>query len=186
MSGEAAGGAVVLREMRWWDIDPVLALEAELFPRDAWTAGMFWSELAAARGPRRTRRYVVAERRADGRVVGYGGLGAAGETADVLTIGVTRDQQGTGLGARLLAGLLAGAAEFGCREVLLEVRTDNAPAQRLYTRFGFRPIGVRRGYYQPGNHDALVMRRELAGENDATDVTDVTDVTEGNGVTTDG
>ena len=162
MTGEAAGGLVALREMRWWDIDAVLRLEAELFPEDAWSAGMFWSELAGARGPRRSRAYLVAER-ADGSLAGYGGLGVAGETADVMTLGVTRACQGTGLGARLLSALLdAAVAEFGCREVLLEVRTDNARAQRLYTRFGFRPIGIRRGYYQPGGQDALVMRRELA------------------------
>lgn len=56
-----ATSAVVLREMRWWDIGPVLELEHELFPEDAWSAGMFWSELAHARGPGATRRYVVAE-----------------------------------------------------------------------------------------------------------------------------
>ena len=55
----------VLREMRWWDIDPVLELEQELFPEDAWSRGMFWSELAHARGPEATRRYVVAERRGE-------------------------------------------------------------------------------------------------------------------------
>lgn len=49
-----------LREMRWWDIDPVLELEKDLFPEDAWSRGMFWSELAHARGPGATRRYVVA------------------------------------------------------------------------------------------------------------------------------
>ena len=48
-----------LREMRWWDIDPVLELERDLFPEDAWSRGMFWSELAHARGPEATRRYVV-------------------------------------------------------------------------------------------------------------------------------
>ena len=37
---------------------------------------------------------------------------------------------------------------------------DNAPAQRLYATYGFEPIGVRRGYYQPSNTDALVMRRD--------------------------
>ena len=52
---------VVLREMRWWDIDPVLELEKDLFPDDAWSRGMFWSELAHARGPEATRRYAVAE-----------------------------------------------------------------------------------------------------------------------------
>ncbi|MYZ40794.1 ribosomal-protein-alanine N-acetyltransferase RimI, partial [Streptomyces sp. SID4917] len=32
---------------------------------------------------------------------------------------------------------------------------------RLYERFGFEPIGFRRGYYQPGNVDALVMRLHM-------------------------
>lgn len=147
----------VLREMRWWDIEPVLELEHELFPEDAWSAGMFWSELAHARGPHATRRYVVAET-PDGRLVGYAGLAAAGDLADVQTIAAARDQWGTGLGARLLTDLLRAATAFECAEVLLEVRVDNTRAQKLYERFGFEPIGFRRGYYQPGNVDALVMR----------------------------
>ncbi len=146
-----------LREMRWWDIGPVLELEHELFPEDAWSAGMFWSELAHARGPQATRRYVVAED-ASGRLVGYAGLAAAGDLADVQTIAAARDQWGTGLGARLLTDLLRAATAFECAEVLLEVRVDNTRAQKLYERFGFEPIGFRRGYYQPGNVDALVMR----------------------------
>jgi ribosomal-protein-alanine N-acetyltransferase len=41
---------------------------------------------------------------------------------------------------------------------MLECRVDNARAQKLYERFGFEAIGFRRGYYQPGNVDAVVMR----------------------------
>ncbi|MDB1087418.1 ribosomal protein S18-alanine N-acetyltransferase [Streptomyces sp. ACA25] len=164
--------------MRWWDIEPVLALERLLFPEDAWSAGMFWSELAHARGPGRTRHFVVAERagaeagRADptgtdgpaepggSPLAGYAGLAVAGDAADVQTLAVAPEHEGTGLGTRLLTELLSAATGFGSREVFLEVRVDNARAQRLYTRFGFEPVGVRRGYYQPGNHDALVMRRD--------------------------
>ncbi|MEV8587822.1 ribosomal protein S18-alanine N-acetyltransferase [Streptomyces sp. NPDC051180] len=152
--------------MRWWDIAPVLALEAELFPEDAWSAGMFWSELAHSRGPGATRRYIVAETPdGDGgqRLVGYAGLAAAGGLGDVQTIAVSRDQWGTGLGARLLTDLLHHATAFECDEVLLEVRVDNTRAQQLYERFGFEPIGFRRGYYQPGNVDALVMRLTVQG-----------------------
>lgn len=156
-------GAVDLREMRWWDIAPVLVLEDELFPEDAWSEGMFWSELAHARGPGATRRYVVAEDPADGRIVGYAGLAAAGGLGDVQTIAVARDQWGSGLGARLLTDLLQHATAFECDEVLLEVRVDNVRAQKLYQRFGFEPIGFRRGYYQPGNVDALVMRLTVQG-----------------------
>ncbi|MER7305694.1 ribosomal-protein-alanine N-acetyltransferase [Streptomyces griseoluteus] len=142
--------------MRWWDIDRVLELEKELFPEDAWSRGMFWSELAHARGAGATRRYLVAED--DGRLVGYAGLASAGDLGDVQTIAVARDQQGTGLGARLLTELLRAATAFECAEVMLECRVDNTRAQKLYERFGFAPIGFRRGYYQPGNVDALVMR----------------------------
>ncbi|MEV6394169.1 ribosomal protein S18-alanine N-acetyltransferase [Streptomyces sp. NPDC051907] len=156
-----AGARAVLREMRWWDLEPVLALEHELFPEDAWSPGMFWSELAHARGPQATRRYVVAED--DGEVVGYAGLAAAGGLGDVQTIAVARSQWGAGLGARLLTDLLQHATAFECDEVLLEVRVDNTRAQKLYERFGFEPIGFRRGYYQPGNHDALVMRLHVQG-----------------------
>ncbi|MFG3284623.1 ribosomal protein S18-alanine N-acetyltransferase [Streptomyces sp. NPDC048111] len=160
--------------MRWWDIEPVLALEHELFPEDAWSAGMFWSELAHARGPGATRRYVVAECVEDGgrRLVGYAGLAAAGGLGDVQTIAAARDQWGTGLGARLLTDLLKHATAFECDEVLLEVRVDNTRAQRLYERFGFEPIGFRRGYYQPGNVDALVMRLTVQEYVQGTEETD--------------
>ncbi|WP_187645831.1 ribosomal protein S18-alanine N-acetyltransferase [Streptomyces sp. TRM49041] len=165
--------------MRWWDIAPVLHLERELFPEDAWSEGMFWSELAHARGPEATRRYVVAEEpgdgavdgtgAGDGRIAGYAGLAAAGGLGDVQTIAVAREHWGTGLGARLLTELLQYATAFECEEVLLEVRVDNTRAQKLYERFGFAPIGFRRGYYQPGNVDALVMRLNM---HDTTDTTD--------------
>ncbi|MGR8008871.1 ribosomal protein S18-alanine N-acetyltransferase [Streptomyces hypolithicus] len=154
--------------MRWWDIDAVLTLERQLFPDDAWSPGMFWSELAHARGPGATRRYVVAEE--DGRLVGYAGLAAVAGLGDVQTIAVEQPQWGTGLGARLLTDLLAHATAFECAEVLLEVRVDNTRAQKLYERFGFEPIGFRRGYYQPGNIDALVMRLTTDPENPGTPV----------------
>ncbi len=144
--------------MRWWDLDGVVALERELFPDDAWSRGMFWSELADARHPAASRTYLVAQAPDGGRIVGYAGLAAIAGTGDVQTIATARDHWGTGLGARLLTELLRAATAAECHEVLLEVRVDNARAQRLYRRFGFEPIGVRKGYYQPGSVDALVMR----------------------------
>ncbi|WP_461011908.1 ribosomal protein S18-alanine N-acetyltransferase [Streptomyces capparidis] len=148
--------------MRWWDIAPVLELERDLFPDDAWSAGMFWSDLAETRHPRATRHYVVAEetgRAGEGsRIVGYAGLKAVGGEGDVQTIAVARDHWGTGLGARLLTDLLRQATAFECADIMLEVRVDNDRAQRLYERFGFEPVGIRRGYYQGGTVDALVMR----------------------------
>jgi [ribosomal protein S18]-alanine N-acetyltransferase len=33
----------------------------------------------------------------------------------------------------------------------------NWAAQRIYARFGFRPVGIRRNYYQEVSEDALIM-----------------------------
>nr|WP_280672139.1 ribosomal protein S18-alanine N-acetyltransferase [Kitasatospora sp. MAP12-44] len=142
--------------MRWWDIEPVLELERRLFPEDAWSAAMFWSELAEAH-PGGTRHYTVAAT-PDGAIVGYAGLMAVGAEGDVQTIAVDERHQGQGLGAALLTDLVEESVRRGCAELLLEVRIDNFGAQRLYERFGFAPVGIRRGYYQPANVDALVMR----------------------------
>ena len=49
---------------------------------------------------------------------------------------------------------------------MLECRIDNIRAQKLYERFGFEAIGFRRGYYQPGNVDALLMRLTTTPDGD--------------------
>jgi ribosomal-protein-alanine N-acetyltransferase len=41
--------------------------------------------------------------------------------------------------------------------VSLEVRVTNWGAQRMYGRFGFHPVGIRRNYYQELHEDAVVM-----------------------------
>jgi ribosomal-protein-alanine N-acetyltransferase len=140
--------------MRLADLPAVMALEEELFAPDTWTAAMYRDELARTD----SRHYLVADD--DGRVVGYAGLIAYSDEAHVATIGVARDRQGEGLGARLLDALLA-EADRRSPVVLLEVRADNEVAQGLYRRRGFTEIGRRRGYYQPSGADAVVMRREL-------------------------
>ncbi len=169
----AAG--VTLRPMRWWDVEAVQALDAELFGPTAWTPGTFWSELAA--GP--SRWYVVAEtRRADGSaavLAGYAGLLVSAGEADVQTIGVAPSAQGRGVGTRLLHTLTERAAQSGATGLLLEVRADNAPAIALYTREGFERVAVRRRYYQPGDIDAWVMRlRPLPGPPPSTTVSSST------------
>jgi ribosomal-protein-alanine N-acetyltransferase len=135
--------------MRWWDIEPVTALERALFD-DPWSPEMFWDELAQGD----TRTYVVATD--DDAVVGYAGLAAMPDEAYVQTIGVAPAHQRRGLGATLLTALLDDAKRRGLSRVGLEVRVDNAPAIALYERFGFTRIGVRRRYY-PSGADALVM-----------------------------
>jgi ribosomal-protein-alanine N-acetyltransferase len=136
----------------------VLPLEQELFAGDpAWSAEQFHSELAHVPV---TRWYVVAADAAE--VIGYAGLLVSADTADVQTIAVAPGRQRQGIGSALLAALIEEAQRRGLREVLLEVRTDNAPALRLYVRHGFEQIARRGGYYRAGRTDGLVLRRRLS------------------------
>lgn len=159
--GERSGDAVAaeparglrLRRMGENDLGDVLAIERALFPEDAWSEGILRTELA---GQPERRHYLVAE--ADGAVVGYAGLAAARGEGDVQTIAVLPGHQGRGIGAALLRALLDEAARRDCGEVFLEVRADNDRARALYEWFGFAAVGTHRGYYQPSNTDALVMR----------------------------
>ncbi|WP_432831845.1 ribosomal protein S18-alanine N-acetyltransferase [Dactylosporangium sp. CA-092794] len=144
---------VELAELRWFHIAELLPIEDELFGEERWSAAMFWNELANG------HHYLVAVD--GGRIVGYAGLAIAPpDEAWVQNIGVRREAQRQGIGRLLLEALLAEAERHGVRQVLLEVAVDNAAAQKLYAQYGFEAVGIRRGYYQPSNTDALVMMRE--------------------------
>ncbi|HEY5247424.1 MAG TPA: ribosomal protein S18-alanine N-acetyltransferase [Dermatophilaceae bacterium] len=145
-----------LREMTWRDIPALAALEPALFVDDAWLERTWWAELAGR--PRRS--YVVAVQ--NGTVVGYAGVNRGGEVADVMTIAVAPAAQGRGMGSVLLDWLIADARHSGAEHLMLEVRADNVVAQRLYSAAGFATLTVRRKYYQPGDVDALIMRRHLS------------------------
>jgi len=142
-----------IEPFRWWHIDEALSLEADLFGAEQWSAAMFWNELANG-------HYYLVARDDDGALLGYAGLAVTPPEAWVQTIGVRRDVQRRGIGRALLEALLAEAERRGAPTVLLEVAVNNEPAQRLYARYGFETVGLRRGYYQPSNTDALVMRRD--------------------------
>ena len=143
---------VRLERLRWFHLDRVLDIEMDLFGVERWTPAMFWNELANG------HHYVVAMQ--DDALVGYAGIAVVRPEAWVNNIAVRRDRQRSGIGRLLMDELLAHARAHGATHTLLEVAADNAAAQRMYDSYGFHVVGVRKGYYQPSNTDALVMRRD--------------------------
>jgi ribosomal-protein-alanine N-acetyltransferase len=81
------------------------------------------------------------------------------DEAEILTLAVLPPWRGCGIGGRLLAAALDGAAGGGAGAMFLEVAIDNGAALALYHRLGFEQVGVRKGYYGVG--DGLTMRRRL-------------------------
>jgi ribosomal protein S18 acetylase RimI-like enzyme len=80
-------------------------------------------------------------------VVGWCRLFPTDEGALELGIGVVASHRRRGIGRALLDAALEWASARGM-PVVLETRTDNAPAIRLFTRSGFRVVGQGDGHWQ--------------------------------------
>ena len=61
------------------------------------------------------------------------------------------------LGATLLGRVVEVARTREVTSIYLEVRASNESALRLYDRFGFTRVGVRKRYYDQPKEDAIVM-----------------------------
>jgi N6-L-threonylcarbamoyladenine synthase len=145
-----------LRRAKPADVEAIMALETHIFENDAWSTEMMARDVADP-----GCYYLVAfPPDAPDHIVAYAGLQAARRSpeSDIQTIAVAEEARGQGLGRVLMLSLITEARKRGARETFLEVRADNPGAQHLYRSLGFEDLGVRRGYYQPDNVDAIVMR----------------------------
>jgi ribosomal-protein-alanine N-acetyltransferase len=107
----------------------------------------------------------LTERRARGpeRIIGFAGIWVMADEAHVTTIATRADDRRQGIGELLLQSIVHLAATLHATIVTLEVRVSNGGAQSLYTRYGFRQVGLRRGYYTDNREDAMLMSTENIG-----------------------
>ncbi|HZT63397.1 MAG TPA: ribosomal protein S18-alanine N-acetyltransferase [Burkholderiales bacterium] len=140
--------------MRESDLRAVLEIEETIY-EFPWTLGNFRDSLRAGYACR-----VIREGR---RVIGYAVLMLAAGEAHLLNLSVAAQSQRRGYGRSLLDNVVLAARENKAKVLFLEVRPTNEVGQRLYGGYGFRQIGVRRGYYpaRKGREDALVLALEL-------------------------
>ncbi|MFQ5693030.1 MAG: ribosomal protein S18-alanine N-acetyltransferase [Nitrospinota bacterium] len=153
---------VRIREMRESDLDAVLRIEREAFPVP-WSRENFRVEL---RNPAVSRLLVAEPEGEPGTVAGYACYSLVVDEAHITNFTVRRDFRRRGVAEQLLQFLLDGAVRQGARQATLEVRASNEPATRLYAKFGFAPVGVRKEYYPDNREDALVMLADLGGSAD--------------------
>jgi [ribosomal protein S18]-alanine N-acetyltransferase len=131
------------------DLHDVLAIEKAQFD-DPWSLRMLREELDD-----RSRRYTKAT--VDDELLGYLGVMVLDAEAHVNTIATLPGAEGRGVATALLVEGVRAVVASGVRDLTLEVASRNLRAQRLYERFGFAPVGIRRGYYQRSGDDAVVM-----------------------------
>ncbi len=147
-----------LRDMRREDLPAVLDIERRSFAQP-WSRAFFEKELATP-----FARLVVAVEEAVPRpqVIGYTCRWRVTDEVHLLNVAVHPERRGLGHGRALVGAVIAEAEVARTRVVYLEVRAGNVIARRLYRQLGFKDLGVRRGYYGPGQ-DAIVMELRLGG-----------------------
>jgi ribosomal-protein-alanine N-acetyltransferase len=136
------------------DLDEVMAIESALYTHP-WTRGNFADSLRAG--------YECRVLQLGPELLGYFVLMVAAAEAHLLNLSIAAARQRAGHGTALLAQAAELARKLGARSLFLEVRPSNRGAQALYTRFGFRKVALRRGYYPAptGREDALVLALPL-------------------------
>ncbi|MEZ3462637.1 MAG: ribosomal protein S18-alanine N-acetyltransferase [Lachnospiraceae bacterium] len=148
-----------IREMRREDLEEVTALEAACFSLP-WKYRDFEEVLTNP-----DRCYLVAE--ADSvtadtpdRILGGCMLTHIAGEGDISNVAVYERYRNNGIAASVLSALLRlGEERYGITAYTLEVRSRNIPARRLYEKNGFVSRGVRPGFYQKPEDDAVIMWR---------------------------
>ena len=132
------------------DIDGVLKVEESCFAI-AWTRADFEREM----NENKLAVYFVAK---DGeKIVGYAGMWHVVTEGQITNVAVLEEYRGQKVGSLLMEALIKTAEEREMIGITLEVKISNYPAQKLYTKYGFKPEGFRKNYYKDTNEDAVVM-----------------------------
>ncbi len=148
-------GEFFVRQMQPEDIPAVMEIDRDAFP-NPWPENTYRYELT--KNP--AAHLSVIQTREPPRVVGVGGFWLIIDEAHISTFAVHPQWRHRGVGKVLLAAMLRQAAALGALSAMLEVRAGNAAAQALYAQFGFRPVGIRKGYYKNNGEDAVLMTAE--------------------------
>ncbi len=139
---------LLIRRMRQEDLDEAAALEAANFSRP-WKREDFAVSLDM-----KERIYSVAC--LEGKVVALAGLICSAPDAELVNVSVDSTLRGQGIAAALLKYLFDEAAACGISDIVLEVRSKNTPAIKLYEKLGFKQEGFIRRFYTDPLDDGLI------------------------------
>ena len=100
--------------------------------------------------------YIIAKE--NNEVVGFAGISIIFDEATLNNIVVKKSCRGRGIGGELLEALIEICADLNMKSFTLEVNVSNIPAIKLYEKFGFQNLGIRKKYYN-NSQDAYIMTK---------------------------
>ena len=153
-----------IRSMTEKDIPQIASIEKMVFTAP-WSEAAFRSELA---DNAMALYLVLADDEKPDEVLAYGGIWKIFDEGHITNIAVIPKMQGKQLGKMLLHAMIQWGWANGMNHMTLEVRVSNNRAISLYKKAGFEEAGIRPGYYDGGNEDAIIMwlRRAAADDHD--------------------
>ena len=151
---------VIISKMTKEDLLGVYEVEKNAFPIP-WPISSFEEELNNI-----LATYLVAK--IDNKVVGYIGMLFVMDECHVLNIAVDSNYRRNGIATKLVNELFKYCKKHKTAYVMLEVRVTNIPAQKLYSKLGFKDEVLRKNYYRNPDgtrEDAIVMSLEFNNNN---------------------
>jgi ribosomal-protein-alanine N-acetyltransferase len=149
---------VELRRLELRDLAEIEEIERSSYPTP-WSRSMFASELSKP-----SSLCLGAYDADDDRLLGYLVISRYVDAWHVMNVAVRPDRRRQGIASMLMNRLFDLTSGRSRRGYTLEVRVSNTGAIKLYERLGFKPRGVRRGYYTDNREDALIMWKDPVQE----------------------
>jgi ribosomal-protein-alanine N-acetyltransferase len=143
-----------VRRLELRDLNAIEQIERASY-RTPWSRSMFAGELAKP-----SSLSLGAFDTDTGVLLGYLIISRYVDAWHVMNVAVAPEHRRRKIATMLLERLFELTAGDGQRGYTLEVRVSNDVAIRLYERAGFKPRGIRRGYYTDNREDALIMWRD--------------------------
>ena len=135
------------------DLEQIALIEKECFSvpwsREALEEDMLGNRLST---------YIVAE--IDEVVCGYVGFWTIVDECHINNVALLPKYRRRHIGSAIIGALASWADESDIAGITLEVRESNEAAIGLYSSFGFKPGGLRKGYYEDNGENAVIMWRE--------------------------
>lgn len=127
----------------FYEIEPVFNINFDKF----WEPQNLKSELS-----NQNSKYIVAKE--NNKIIGFAGIWFSVDDAHITNIVVHKLYRQQGIGSKLLEELIELAKIKS--SLTLEVNVKNEIAQKLYLKYGFKNLGIRKKYYN-NTDDAYIM-----------------------------
>ena len=118
-----------------------------------WTVQTFKQELENS-----NTYYIVAK--IDNEIVGFGGVLKILNELQLNYIVTKKNKRNLGIASKILDNLICFANTNNIEYITLEVNEKNINAIKLYEKFGFKKIGLRKKYYN-NIDNAILMKKNI-------------------------